>query len=80
MAKKIRRPSCEPLVSWLREATPQDISKIGVCRSMVYQISRGIRPSNAKRSVLIEQATGGRVTRKDLHPDDWHEIWPELAA
>ena len=20
----------------------------------------------------------GAVTRKDLRPDDWHEIWPEL--
>lgn len=27
----------------------------------------------------IERATGGAVTRKDLRPDDWQEIWPELA-
>lgn len=27
----------------------------------------------------IEQATNGQVTRRDLRPDDWHEIWPELA-
>lgn len=31
-----------------------------------------------KRCVQIEQATGGQVTRRDLRPDDWHEIWPEL--
>lgn len=29
--------------------------------------------------VLIERATGGQVTRKDLRPDDWQDIWPELA-
>lgn len=28
--------------------------------------------------VKIEQATEGQVTRKDLRPDDWHLIWPEL--
>ncbi len=27
----------------------------------------------------IEQATSGAVTRKDLRPDDWQKIWPELA-
>lgn len=26
----------------------------------------------------IEQLTNGAVTRKDLRPDDWHEIWIEL--
>ena len=27
----------------------------------------------------IERATNGAVTRKDLRPDDWADIWPELA-
>jgi DNA-binding transcriptional regulator YdaS (Cro superfamily) len=27
----------------------------------------------------IEAFTGGDVTRKDMRPDDWHVIWPELA-
>ena len=31
-----------------------------------------------KRCVQIELLTGGLVTRKDLRPDDWHEIWLEL--
>lgn len=30
--------------------------------------------------VAIEQATQGRVTRKDLRPHDWASIWPELAV
>ena len=33
-----------------------------------------------ERCVSIERATNGAVTRKDLRPDDWHEIWPELAT
>lgn len=33
-----------------------------------------------KICVLIERSTAGAVTRRDLRPDDWHEIWPELAS
>jgi DNA-binding transcriptional regulator YdaS (Cro superfamily) len=28
----------------------------------------------------VETAVGGEVTRKELRPDDWQEIWPELDA
>ena len=28
----------------------------------------------------IERATAGEVTRKDLRPNDWVDIWPELAT
>lgn len=28
----------------------------------------------------VETATDGAVTRRDLRPDDWHRIWPELAT
>jgi len=27
----------------------------------------------------VERMTKGEVTRRDLRPDDWHLIWPELA-
>ena len=33
-----------------------------------------------EKCVAIERATQGAVTRRDLRPDDWQEIWPELAA
>ena len=36
------------------------------------------RPIPVMRCVQIEQATKGVVTRKDLRPDDWESIWPEL--
>lgn len=29
--------------------------------------------------VAIERASEGTVTRRDLRPDDWRDIWPELA-
>jgi DNA-binding transcriptional regulator YdaS (Cro superfamily) len=28
--------------------------------------------------VRIEQATNGEVTRADLRPGDWQQIWPEF--
>lgn len=28
----------------------------------------------------IETMTAGQVSRKDLRPDDWQRIWPELAT
>jgi len=31
------------------------------------------------RCLAIELAMGGEITRKDLRPDDWHLIWPELT-
>ena len=40
---------------------------------------RGERPFPPQQCVAIEQSTEGAVTRKDLRPDDWHLIWPELA-
>ena len=40
----------------------------------------GKRPIPVYRCVAIEAATGGKVTRKDLRPDDYWLIWPELKA
>ena len=33
----------------------------------------------AELAVNIERASSGAVTRKDLFPDRWHRMWPELA-
>ena len=32
------------------------------------------------RAVAIEKFTGGEITRKDMFPDSWSQIWPELAV
>jgi len=52
---------------------------IGVPAILVSQWSLGQRPVPIARCKAIESATDGAVTCKDLRPDDWHEIWPELA-
>ena len=38
------------------------------------------RPVPIPHCAAIERITGGAVTRKDLRPDDWHLIWPEMAV
>mgnify|MGYP000945777653 CR=1 FL=1 len=52
---------------------------IGVSPAAVNQWVSGHRPVPMLRCIDIERATGGAVTRRDLRPDDWHRIWPELA-
>lgn len=53
--------------------------KIGVSAPTVNQWVKGHRPVPVERCLAIEIATNGAVTRRDLRPDDWSLIWPELA-
>lgn len=46
---------------------------------MVNQWARGLRPVPAIKCVAIERVTSRHVTRPELRPTDWMEIWPELA-
>ena len=39
----------------------------------------GKRPIPVGRAAAIEQFTGGAVSRKDMFPESWRRIWPELA-
>lgn len=52
--------------------------KTGIAPAFLWQVKNGRRKMPPKYCPKIEQATGGQVTRRDLRPDDWHEIWPEL--
>lgn len=54
--------------------------KIGCSPVLISQWKSGVRPVPADKCVSIEKATEGDVTRKDLRPDDWHLIWPELES
>jgi DNA-binding transcriptional regulator YdaS (Cro superfamily) len=53
--------------------------EIGVAPALIYQWRTGRRPVPPGRCADIERATAGKVTRRDLRPDDWRRIWPELA-
>gem|GEM_PF-495548 len=38
------------------------------------------RPVPINHCLAIERATNGQVTRADLRPHDWQDIWPDIAA
>ena len=53
---------------------------MGIPAPMLSQWASGARPIPLERCTPIELATQGKVTRKDLRPDDWAVIWPELVT
>lgn len=46
----------------------------------IYAYQAGTRRVPPDACPAIERATGGQVTRKDLRPHDWRDIWPELEG
>ncbi|MGL5470040.1 MAG: transcriptional regulator [Shewanella sp.] len=53
---------------------------LNISRPTVNQWVTGLRPVPARRCYAIESASKGAVTRRDLRPHDWQELWPELAT
>jgi DNA-binding transcriptional regulator YdaS (Cro superfamily) len=53
---------------------------IKVPDALLYQWLNELRPVAPKHCPAIEAATGGKVTRKELRPDDWQDIWPDLVS
>ena len=54
--------------------------KLGVAPSLISQWRNGVRPIPFERCPQIESVTNGLVTRQELCPDNWRELWPELAG
>lgn len=52
---------------------------IGAHAPDVSDWASGGRPIPCKYGASIEIATGGKVTRKEMFPNDWQDIWPELV-
>lgn len=53
--------------------------KTGISYAFLWQVKKGYRKMPPKYCPMIEEVTGNQVTRRDLRPDDWAEIWPELS-
>jgi DNA-binding transcriptional regulator YdaS (Cro superfamily) len=51
--------------------------KVGRTPSEVSQWISGTRPIPMASAARVESVSS--VTRKQLFPDDWQQIWPELA-
>lgn len=54
-------------------------NQLGVSVQAVCFWRDGKRQIPAERCADIERATEGAVSRRDLRPDDWQRIWPELV-
>lgn len=67
------------LESLERGAKAKLAAQIGAHASDLSDWISGSRPVPVHRCASIERATNGAVTRRDLRPDDWQQIWPELA-
>jgi len=52
---------------------------IGAHAPDVSRWADGTRPIPVVYGAAIEAATSGLVTRREMFPDDWQRIWPELA-
>lgn len=70
----------EYLASLERGAKARLAAQIGAHASDLSDWISGNRPVPVHRCASIVKATNGAVTRRDLRPDDWHLIWPELAV
>jgi len=72
----------EKLKTFLFELPPKKreafATRCGTSVAHLRNVAYGYRTAGEKLCVRIEKETGGKVTRKDLYPDDWAEIWPEL--
>lgn len=55
-------------------------AELGVSVQSVYFWRSGKRGLPFEHGASIERLTDGAVTRKDLWPQDWHRIWPELVT
>lgn len=51
---------------------------LGISPSYLSQLISGKSAVSPERAVEIENATGAAVTRRDLFPENWQRIWPEL--
>ncbi len=53
--------------------------RIGVPLPSISNWRHKKRPVPIEKALVIESATNGLVTRKELRPNDWQTLWPELA-
>jgi len=53
--------------------------ELKIAPSNVAMWLNGARPVPVHHVKSIVRLTGGAVTEKQLRPNDWRKIWPELA-
>ena len=72
----------ESLKKWLSAERGRGVrlaARLHVPPSFVAKMASGEKNIPLEHATDIEVFTEGAVTRKDIRPDDWARIWPELA-
>lgn len=68
------------LLEWLKTASDAAVISTGTSRAYLRLIAYGHKTASAEIAARTESATGGKVTRQALRPEDWKQIWPELSV
>lgn len=69
----------DSLLRWLKQASDQQIADTGTTRAYLRLIGYGHKTASVETAALVERASEGEATRKQLRPTDWHLMWPELV-
>ena len=67
---------------WRSLSAHDKITLANECMTSVQYLSKSASIGNKLGPLIcagIERHSGGEVTRKELRPDDWNLIWPELV-
>lgn len=67
------------LLRWLKASDDNTVRASGASRSYLRLIGYGHKRPSALVAAGVERASNGAVTRRQLRPDDWYLIWPELT-
>lgn len=70
----------DSLLRWLKQASDQQIAETGTTRAYLRLIDYGHKTASVETAALVERASVGEATRKQLRPTDWHLMWPELVV
>ncbi|MDP9902631.1 transcriptional regulator [Variovorax ginsengisoli] len=75
------------LIDYLRQPGTLSVSELRIAigaksDTQIRQWQHGYakRIPSPQYCIAIERATGGSVTRRDLRPADWQDIWPEFEG
>jgi len=72
----------EKLLKYINNLSEPDRVKFAKkCHTTVGYLKKAVSTKQflgAQTCVLIEKHTSGAVTRKELRPQDWRKIWPEI--
>ena len=68
------------LLDWLKTADDDSVKRTGTTRAYLRQIGYGNKTATPIVATSIERETFQKITRKQLRPNDWHLIWPELLG